>query len=199
MNVAPASYRNKYEQMFNAIQVKPDVVKQVNTIAKKIIANKSRYEGIEKLTGVKWYMIGLIHNLESGNNFNTHLHNGDPLTSRTVNYPPGRPISGNPPFTFEESAVDAIEVQQLDKWKDWSIGGILFKLEEYNGPGYRNIGAANPYLWSGSQYYVKGKFIKDHVYDKDAVSKQIGAATILYVLMKEADLLSDNSALKKKF
>jgi lysozyme family protein len=37
----------------------------------------------------------------------------------------------------------------------------------------------SPYLWSGSNHYTKGKFIHDGQFDPEAVSKQIGAGTML--------------------
>jgi lysozyme family protein len=70
-------------------------------------------------------------------NFNRHLHNGDPLTARTVQVPAGRPKTGEPPFTWEESATDALMLEKLDQWEDWSVPGTLYKLEQYNGWGYR--------------------------------------------------------------
>jgi len=38
--------------------------------------------------------------------FKLHLHNGDPLTARTVNVPKGRPKTGQPPFAWGISAKD---------------------------------------------------------------------------------------------
>ena len=40
--------------------------------------------------------------------FDQHLHNGDPLSGRTTHVPPGRPRPASPPFTWEQSAHDAI-------------------------------------------------------------------------------------------
>ena len=98
--------------------------------------------------GTPWYVVGVIHALESSLNFGRHLHNGDPLTARTVQVPAGRPKTGQPPFTWEASASDALRYQGFDKWKDWSIPGTLFKLEGYNGFGYRDHHAdvPSPYL-----------------------------------------------------
>ena len=61
---------------------------------------------------IPWWFVAVIHDLEASRNFNAHLHNGDPLTHRTVHVPKNRP-PGNPPFTFEESARDALTLDGL--------------------------------------------------------------------------------------
>ena len=126
-------------------------------------------------------MVGVIHALESSLNFGRHLHNGDPLTARTVQVPAGRPKTGQPPFTWEASASDALRFQGFDKWKDWSIPGTLFKLEGYNGFGYRDHhpDVPSPYLWSFSNHYSRGKYVADGTFSPTAVSAQCGVAVLL--------------------
>lgn len=130
---------------------------------------------------IPWFFIACVHYLECSFNFSKHLHNGDPLTGYTVQVPAGRPKVGHPPpFTFEESAVDALKFMKFDKVRQWILPFILRKLEAYNGFGYfkyKNINS--PYLWSFSGHYAKGKYVKDGKFDKDAVSQQMGAAVIL--------------------
>ena len=69
----------------------------------------------------------------------------------------------------------------LNKWTDWSVPGLLYKLEGYNGFGYRNKHpeVLSPYLWSFSNHYSKGKFVADGTWSPVAVSKQCGAAVLL--------------------
>jgi lysozyme family protein len=130
--------------------------------------------------GVPWYFIACVHYLECSFSFTKHLHNGDPLTGYTVHVPAHRPKVGHaPPFTFEESAVDAIKLMKYDQVTNWSLPFILLKLEGYNGFGYNKKGIRTPYLWSYSNHYTKGKYVKDGVYDANAVSNQLGAAVIL--------------------
>jgi hypothetical protein len=117
--------------------------------------------------------------MECSCSFNKHLHNGDPLAGRTVRVPRGYPKKGNPPFSFFDSAVDALNVEGFTQWPDWSISGMLYCFERYNGFGYRKKNINSPYLWSGSNQYSKGKYVKDGVYDPQAVSSQIGTAVIL--------------------
>jgi hypothetical protein len=103
------------------------------------------------------------------------------LRTRTVQVPPGRPLNGNPPFSWEESAIDALEYDGLTTWNEWSIEGICYRLEMYNGLGYRiyHPEIKSPYLWSFSNQYTKGKYKADGRFDPDLVSQQCGAMGIL--------------------
>lgn len=149
-----------------------------------ILRNRARYERVAALTGVPWYWIGIAHKLEGNCNFATHLHNGDPLTARTKRVPAGRPEKGEPPFEWEYSAMDALNLKGLDKIYDWSLARMLYEFERFNGWGYiKYRGINSPYLWSFSNLYTKGKYTSDGNYDPNAVSEQVGAAVMLRVMM----------------
>ncbi len=130
---------------------------------------------------IPWYFIACVHYLECGFSFNKHLHNGDPLTALTRQVPAGRPkVNHPPPFTFEESAIDALKLMGFDKVTSWKLPFILRKLEAYNGFGYFKFHSMNsPYLWSYSNQYTKGKYVADGKFDSEAVSAQCGSAVIL--------------------
>lgn len=147
---------------------------------------RARYDAVSARIGTPWRMIAAIHALEASFRFDRHLHNGDPLSARTVHVPKGRPAVGAPPFTWEESAVDALAGHGLADIADWSQARQLYELERYNGFGYRRRGCVSPYLWAGSDVYVAGKYVADGKYDPNAVSKQVGAAVILRALGQEA-------------
>lgn len=168
-----------FAYLWATCKIREEKENAVISACQKILANKSRYEAISKATGVPWYVVAVIHKMESNCNFATHLHNGDPLTSRTVQVPAGRPKTGNPPFTFEESAIDALGYDGATKIKSWDIVTTLTFLERYNGLGYRNKGIYSPYLWSYTNQYSSGKYVNDGVWDANAVSQQCGAAAIL--------------------
>jgi len=55
--------------------------------------------------------------------------------------------------------------------------------EEYNGLGYAARGIASPYVWSGTDQYIAGKFIRDHVFDSRRADAQDGCAPILSMMM----------------
>lgn len=152
-------------------------------MAKKVLSGKSKYQEVEAATGVPWWVIGALHGRESSCNFKTHLHNGDPLTKRTTHVPANRPKSGSPPFTWEESAIDALTLKGLEKIKDWPIERVCYEAERYNGWGYRGKGKSNsPYLWAGTSNYTSGKYVADHVYSASAVDQQSGVMAVLKVL-----------------
>lgn len=171
--------RNEYQQLFNTCVINPKNYPAVDTCVDRIVQSRPRYEAVSARLGAPWYFIGILHNMECSCRFDQHLHNGDPLTARTSHVPKGYPKTGNPPFSWEGSAEDALRLKGLDKWTDWSVPAMLFKMEQYNGFGYRRFGIHSPYLWSFSNQYTRGKFTSDGIFDPNAVSKQIGGAVLL--------------------
>lgn len=173
--------KTEYDRLFNTCDIRTEKLQVIEKVIKKINDNKSRYDTVAVKLNIPWYVIAAIHNMEASLNFNCHLHNGDPLTARTKHVPVGRPVNGEPPFKWEDSAIDSLSFQRFDKWTDWSLPGILFKLEGYNGWGYRkhHPEVLSPYLWSGSNHYSQGKYVADGRWSDTAVSNQIGAAVIL--------------------
>ncbi len=173
--------RRRYELLYESCLTRPNRKASVNALAKKIRANRKRYEKVGKAVGVPWYVVGIIHSLEASGDFTRHLHNGDPLSARTVHVPAGRPKTGKPPFTWEQSAIDALRGRGLGAWKDWSVPGALYQLEAYNGFGYRDHHpkVPSPYLWSFSNHYTRGKYVADGRFSATAVSQQVGAALLL--------------------
>src|SRR5688572_29442538 len=106
--VLTAALQEEYERLFNACAIRPGRVQLVEAIIGRLIARKERYRTAGDELGTPWFFVAVIHNMEASLDFDTHLHNGDPLTARTVQVPAGRPKSGMPPFTWEESASDAL-------------------------------------------------------------------------------------------
>lgn len=171
----PSPDLQAYIDDYNRATINPEHMQTIKFLASKLKDGMPRYELVSKTCGVNPLMIGLIHMMECGFDFKKHLHNGDPLTNRTVNVPAGRPKIGTPPFTWENSAVDAL----TGRPKVQTTPEILQYLERYNGTGYKKRGIKTPYLWSGTSLYSKGKYVADGKYDPEAVSKQIGCAAIL--------------------
>jgi lysozyme family protein len=156
----------------------------VERIARGLLANKGRYASVAAKTGVSWLFIAVIHQRESDADFTTHLHNGDPLSARTRHVPAGRPLKGRPPFTWEESAIDALEMYGLDRIEDWPLERIAYECEGYNGWGYRNHGVPSAYLWSFSNIYRGGKYVADGVWDGEARDAQCGTMPMLKALFE---------------
>ncbi len=173
--------KSQYENLFKTCKINAPRAADVDALATQVASHQDRYAAVGDAVGVPWYVVGVIHLLEGSLRFDTHLFNGDPLTARTVHYPPGMPKTGKPPFTWEQSATEALKHAGLDAWNDWSVGGTLYVLERYNGSGYinRKPKINTPYVWSFCQHYKKGKYVKDGVFSATAVSEQCGAGVIL--------------------
>lgn len=194
MPTLTTALRADYQQLFDACQINPDCAKVVDKLASLIMLNEARYRDVAEPLGIPWYVVGVIHAMEAGLDFGLHLHNGDPLSRRTVNVPSGYPKTGQPPFTWETSATDALKLDKYPQWTDWSIPGILFKWESYNGWGYRTYHpeVKSPYLWAGTNQYRCGKYVKDGLWSATAVSKQIGAAALLRRLAEKGATDADS-------
>ncbi|MEJ2432211.1 MAG: peptidoglycan-binding protein [Pseudolabrys sp.] len=177
--------RGEYDQMWDTMAIRDSKLPEVRRMATAIANGRNRYESVASHFGsLPWYVVGTLHALECSCNFQEHLHNGDPLISRTVHVPKNRPPIWTPQSTWEESARDAIEIEGLGRPRNWDLPEILYAFERYNGFGpRRRFGVATAYLWSFSNHYVRGKYIGDGVWDPDAVSKQAGAAVLLKYLV----------------
>lgn len=157
------------------------VTKNFSGIARTLIAAKPRYQAVEAKTGVPWWAIAVIHERESSQNWGRSLAQGDPWDRVSIHVPAGR----GPFISWEAAAIDALVNcgPWLARNKDWSIGGTLTRLEEYNGLGYAARGRPSPYLWAGTNQYQSGKYVRDGVYDPNAVDSQPGCAGLLLAMM----------------
>lgn len=183
-----------YEALWDNMVIKDNWKPAAIMAAKTILTGRLLYEKLCQNINpeMPWYVPGIIHMLEGSCNFKKHLHNGDSLSKRTVHVPAGRPVKGEPPFTWLDSAADALTMKgiQFDLYKTWDLDQILYRLEGYNGLGYRNRGILTPYLWSGTNHYTKGKYGSDNKYNPDLVSNQVGASVLLrYVTDKTLHLV----------
>ncbi|NNB43290.1 hypothetical protein [Pseudomonas chlororaphis] len=179
LSLTPA-LKNEYEQLFNSCLINQKYFDNVNKLVNTLYEHRDKYQRVGEKMGIPWSFIAVVHNMESSQNFEKHLHNGDPLERRTVNVPVGRPLS-SPPFTWEASAVDALGLHKLGTQTDWTLPGTLYQLELYNGIGYRlyHPHVLTPYLWSFSNHYQNGKYVSDGTWSDSAKSAQCGAAVLL--------------------
>lgn len=173
-----------YENLYGEMKIRPSWVSRIDEKAMLIISNKYLYIDISKQTGVPWQVIGVIHLMEADCDFNCHLHNGDSLRHRTVNEPKNRPLTGDGPFNFNDSAIDALKYDGFVGEFDWTPEFIAYMLEKYNGMGYFTHNINSPYLWSGTNLYISGKFVADGQFDAGAVSRQVGAMPVYYRIME---------------
>jgi len=160
--------------------------------ALKAVANKATYKEIEQRSGVPWVFVAVAHYRESSQDFSKSLAQGDPWNKVSVHVPAGR----GPFQSFADAAVDALVncAPYAARNADWSIEGMLTYLERYNGLGYANRGLPSPYVWSGTDQYVKGKYVADAVFDPNAVDKQLGCAGLILAMQKlDASIVFDGA------
>ena len=155
-----------------------------SSVAKHLVepVAKARYVAVAKKTGVPWWFIAVAHERESSQSWKGSLAQGDPWDKVSVHVPAGR----GPFKSWEDAAVDALAncAPFAARNKDWSIGGSLTMLEQYNGLGYFKRGLPSPYIWSGTDQYKSGKYVRDGVFDPNAVDKQLGCAGLILAMMK---------------
>lgn len=163
---------------------KAQLTRNAAPVAKRLVANKARYMAVAAQTGVPWFIIAVIHQRESSGSFSGVLHNGERIIGtgrRTTLVPKGR----GPFSAWEEAAIDALTncAPFLARRKDWSLSATLDALEEYNGLGYRTRGLPSPYVWAGTDQYVRGKYVADGKFDPNHVDQQFGCAALLIAMM----------------
>lgn len=183
-----AEMKPRYTKLWEDMHIFPKRLPGMKEAAELILRNKDRYIEVCKRLGISenwWVMIGGIHLREGDCSFRTHLHNGDSLKYRTVHVPAGRPRSpAQPPFTWEQSAEDALRMRGLQHLGSFSVELCAYTDEGYNGWGYWEKGQTSSYDWAGTNDHAAGKFVADHVYSHTAVDAQEGTMPILWELMQ---------------
>jgi lysozyme family protein len=183
-------------QRWRSMTVRADRIPAIDRVINRLWLNpeyKATYQRIADRARCPAPFVMLCHNRESGGDFTRSLAQGDPLTRRSVHVPAGRiPAPAEPPFTFEDAAVDALtECDHVDRWTDWTIGGFLTKCEMYNGGGYalRTPPIPSPYVFGATSIQRPGKFVADHHFEDHnpdgtpLYDEQLGCAAILARLL----------------
>lgn len=178
--------RAGYLAMYDRMVVKPGKVAALDSIVKHINDHKADYQKVEAAIGTPWQFVAALHYRESDLDFKTHLHNGDSLNARTHHVPAGRPLKGNPPFAWYDSAIDALTMIGFDKVKEWPVERMGYEAERYNGLGYEAHGENSPYLWAWSSLQQPGKYGSDGHYDAGMTDVQCGVMPILQRLLAAA-------------
>lgn len=141
---------------------------------------KERYLVVQEKTNVPWAFVAVVHMREASQSWTANLAQGDPWDRVSIHIPAGR----GPFDSWEDAAVDALVncAPHPSKNLDWSIGGILTLLEQYNGLGYAMRHLPSPYVWAGTDQYHAGKFTADGFYNPHAVDGQPGCAGLLMAM-----------------
>ena len=170
----------EYAKQWDRMKVKPAVRGDLNDFVKRALAGKDRYLAVEGKTGVPWWMIAIIAERESGQNWSRSLAQGDRWDRVSRHVPKGR----GPFKSWEAAAVDALHIDHLDDVQDWRLEKTLYYWERYNGWGYHLYhGIPSPYLWGGTSIQKCGKYRDDGKWDPKQWDTQLGAAAMLRALM----------------
>jgi lysozyme family protein len=176
----PASHDIKQVERWKAATVPAHRLRSVQVIVDRIQKDWPRYVDVSEASRVPPAVISGLHNMEASGSFKHHLHEGSSLRARTRYIPKGRPKTGNPPFTWEYSAKDALLYDRMGD-KNWQkLGAALTAMENYNGAGYWRYhpSTPTPYLWSGTTVERPGKYVADSKWSPTARSQQIGIAAL---------------------
>lgn len=169
-----------------AMRLDPVRTLAFDSVARRLCAPaaKAVYVRISIATGVPWWVVAVIHEREASQRWDRQLGQGDPLAQVSVNDPAGRGAFGGPD-AFYNAALDALIhcAPYAAHWTDWTAGGTCTIWEEYNGTGYAARGVPSAYVWSGTDQYVTGKYVADHVYRNDVKDVQEGCAPIVKRMM----------------
>jgi lysozyme family protein len=169
-----------YAAMWNTMEVTRK--EQALAAARRIIAMRPIYEEAEQKTGAPWWFIGALHMRESNNNMRGCLTNGEMIIG--TNKKTRLETKGRGPFpTWVDSAIDCAILQGWDKVSDWSIERCLYEGEAFNGWGYLKRGNS-PYVWAGTNHYVKGKYVSDGRYSASHVDTQLGIACVMKAILE---------------
>lgn len=183
MNVLVSHLIEANAARWDAMHLRAARIHEFDETARRLCAAdaKTRYLAVAARTGVPWFIVAVIHEREAGQSWSANLAQGDPWNKKSRHVPKGR----GPFKSWEDAAVDALTVcpPKTAGWTDWTAGGALTILEEYNGLGYAARGVPSAYVWSGSDQYTAGKYIADHVYRASAVDVQEGCAPLLSRMM----------------
>lgn len=162
---------------WQSMHVHAELIPLFDKIAHKLVEAKARYQTVSDATKVPWFVIAVIHERESSQSWWGSLAQGDPWNRVSIHVPRGR----GPFSSWESAAIDALMHCSpfAARWTDWSVGGALTLLEEYNGLGYASHNHPSPYVWAGTDQYHAGKYVADGHYDPNAVDHQLGCAGLL--------------------
>jgi len=189
----PASLSSPYDAVYlkhvlqvSSIQIglSTSQLQDMETFISHWHQHRSRYENVSRKTNMPAKLIAALHWRESTGNFNTYLHQGDPLGRPPVNWPTNIPTFHN----WEDAAVHALNQKkslqnQLEMSADTTnAASIATYAEGYNGLGYHYRNTPSPYVYSGSNQYSSGKYVSDGQFSSSTVDRQMGVIPMVGAL-----------------
>ena len=148
--------------------------------------NQERYEEVADSVDLPAELIAALHYRESSFDFDTYMHQGDPLGR-----PPRRWPTNIPTFhEWEDSAEHALDSKgwvrdDLGMTADTTdMAAMATYAEYYNGLGYHNRDRVSPYVYAGTDQYEGGMYVRDFQFDPKAKDSRLGVVPVIRHLME---------------
>jgi lysozyme family protein len=156
--------------------------------------NYGQYKAVSDNLAAKGYKINpeqlaAMHWREGSGSMTKSIANGNSITSYVRK--DGLDSAGSssnsyaPTDNWVDHSTEVIEHKLIQKYgsgakqKDFTQNAQFYDFaERFNGMGYRQKGVASPYVWSGTDQYSGGKYVKDGVYDPNYRDQQLGVAVL---------------------
>jgi len=183
----------KNQDRWDNMKLDPDRQATLEERANVLVKAKPRFQQVyaklEKAgyTDPQWWFIAVCAEREAYGPprcYTCQLAQGDPLGHKSTHVPIDRgPFLG--PDAFDRGCLDALIdcPPHAAVWHDWTAGGAATIWEEYNGLGYAGRGVPSAYVWSGSNAYVSGKYVADHLYRANVKDVQEGCMPLVKAMM----------------
>lgn len=153
--------------------MKPTKLTAAKATAQRLLKSRDRFLALQSQCGVPALWVMPVFDRENPS-FSAYLGNGDPLNEPTTHVPKGR----GPFKSWEDGAADALKLDHVTLWNQWTWEGACWEWEKYNGFGPREHGRTSGYLWSGSDQYQGGKYIADGVWSRGTWDRQLGCIVV---------------------
>ena len=195
MTYSFASLSGEYTRRLGDMVINADQLTECMERAKVILerANEHDQGQVTAATGVPkiWWIASFER--ESSSNYTTSPAQGDPINRPSTHIPRGL----GPYANWFDAAIEAYRLDHFDKIGkgNWTWEMACYKGESFNGFGPRNHGRATGYLWSWSNQYNGGKYVRDGVWSSSAVDGQCGMIPLMKCLLQlDSSLRLDSDA-----
>ena len=154
-------------------------VKEILALADK---HHDEWTFVTSVTGVPrlWGMASFERECDS--DYSRSPAQGDRWDERSVNVPRGL----GPYESWAAACIAAYRLDRLDHVgsKNWTWSRACYEGELFNGFGPRARGRRTGYLWSWTNVYDGGKYVRDGVWDPEFRDPQCGMVPLMIALMK---------------
>lgn len=158
------------------------------SVARFLLRSRARYAKAADLTSVLIPVTAAIHEREADGDFHCCMANGERIVGtdhKTTLVPRGR----GPYSDWESSVEDAFHLDGLDRvaaTHRWTQESLCYYTEAYNGFGPRDHGRHSGYVWSGTNVYNGGKYVRDGNWDPHAWDRQLGTVALMLAIAEVA-------------